>query len=74
MGQKDLQQPPLLDVKHLTMRFGGLTAIDSLSFCAGRKDITAIIGPNGGGKNHFVQLPHGLLQARRRHDQLSSSR
>ena len=40
----------LLSVEHLTMRFGGLVAIDDLSFEAAGGDITAIIGPNGAGK------------------------
>jgi len=41
---------PLLSVQNLTMRFGGLTAIDDLSFTANAGEITAIIGPNGAGK------------------------
>jgi len=41
---------PLLSVEHLTMRFGGLVAIDDLSFDASDGEITAIIGPNGAGK------------------------
>ena len=41
---------PLLEVEHLTMRFGGLVAIDDLSFTAYQRQITAIIGPNGAGK------------------------
>jgi branched-chain amino acid transport system ATP-binding protein len=40
----------VLRVEHLTMRFGGLTAVDDLSFTATRGDITALIGPNGAGK------------------------
>jgi branched-chain amino acid transport system ATP-binding protein len=40
----------LLAVEHLTMRFGGLVAIDDVSFVAGDREITAIIGPNGAGK------------------------
>lgn len=40
----------LLTVEHLTMRFGGLTAIDNVSFDAKNGEITAIIGPNGAGK------------------------
>ena len=40
----------LLSVEHLTMRFGGLVAIDDLTFDAVDGDITAIIGPNGAGK------------------------
>lgn len=41
---------PLLQVDHLTMRFGGLTAINDVSFSAADREITAIIGPNGAGK------------------------
>ncbi|HQT63427.1 MAG TPA: ATP-binding cassette domain-containing protein [Acidocella sp.] len=40
----------LLKVTNLTMRFGGLTAVNALSFQAKRGDITAVIGPNGAGK------------------------
>ena len=40
----------LLRVEHLTMKFGGLIAIDDLSFSATQGEITAIIGPNGAGK------------------------
>jgi branched-chain amino acid transport system ATP-binding protein len=40
----------LLQVNDLTMRFGGLVAIDHLSFAAEREKITAVIGPNGAGK------------------------
>jgi branched-chain amino acid transport system ATP-binding protein len=41
---------PLLEVAHLTVRFGGLVAIDDLSLTAHQREITAIIGPNGAGK------------------------
>ena len=44
------ETPPLLAVEHLTMRFGGLVAVDDLSFDAADREITAIIGPNGAGK------------------------
>jgi branched-chain amino acid transport system ATP-binding protein len=40
----------LLTVEHLTMRFGGLIAVDDVSFQAADRRITAIIGPNGAGK------------------------
>jgi branched-chain amino acid transport system ATP-binding protein len=41
---------PLLTVEHLTMQFGGLIAVDDVSFHAEDRAITAIIGPNGAGK------------------------
>jgi branched-chain amino acid transport system ATP-binding protein len=41
---------PILQVEHLSMRFGGLVAVNDLSFSARRGDITALIGPNGAGK------------------------
>ena len=44
------QTDPILTIQHLTMRFGGLVAIDNLSLSVGRGDITAVIGPNGAGK------------------------
>jgi branched-chain amino acid transport system ATP-binding protein len=40
----------LLTVQNLTMRFGGLTAVNDLSFVARQHEITAVIGPNGAGK------------------------
>ena len=40
----------LLDVQNLTMKFGGLVAIDDLTFSAKKDNIPSIIGPNGAGK------------------------
>jgi branched-chain amino acid transport system ATP-binding protein len=53
---------PLLDVEHLTMRFGGLIAIDDLSFAAARAEITAIIGPNGAGKTTVFNCITGFYK------------
>ena len=49
-------------VEHLTMRFGGLVAVNDVSFAANRGDITALIGPNGAGKTSFVNLVTGVLK------------
>ena len=54
--------PPILRVEHLTMRFGGLTAIDNLSFEARRGEITAIIGPNGAGKTTVFNCITGFYK------------
>jgi branched-chain amino acid transport system ATP-binding protein len=53
---------PILAVEHLTMRFGGLVAIDGLSFTAARGDITALIGPNGAGKTTVFNCVTGFYK------------
>lgn len=57
-----LENNPVLRVEFLTMRFGGLVAIDALSFDAGRTDITAIIGPNGAGKTTVFNCITGFYK------------
>jgi branched-chain amino acid transport system ATP-binding protein len=59
----------LLDVEHLTIRFGGLVAVSDLSFGVRQDDITALIGPNGAGKTTvfncltgFYRPPVGRMQ------------
>ena len=53
---------PVLSVEHLTMRFGGLVAIDDLSFNVGAHDITALIGPNGAGKTTVFNCVTGFYK------------
>lgn len=53
---------PLLQVEHLTMRFGGLTAVNDLSFEARKGDITALIGPNGAGKTTVFNCITGFYK------------
>ncbi len=50
----------MLAVSDLTMRFGGLKAVHSLSFEAAAGDITAVIGPNGAGKTTVVNCITGF--------------
>ncbi len=56
------QSDPLLHVEHLTMRFGGILAVNDLSFTAGRGDITALIGPNGAGKTTVFNCITGFYK------------
>ncbi len=53
---------PALEVRHLTMRFGGLVAVDDLNFTAHERDITAIIGPNGAGKTTVFNCLTGFYR------------
>ena len=54
---------PVLRTEDLTKRFGGLTAVDDLSFEPPGGRLHAIIGPNGAGKTTFFNLVSGLLAA-----------
>lgn len=56
------QGTPLIEVEHLTMRFGGLVAIDDVSFIARPREITAIIGPNGAGKTTVFNCITGFYK------------
>jgi len=52
----------LLSVEHLTIRFGGLVAVDDVSFTAEDRQITAIIGPNGAGKTTVFNCLTGFYK------------
>ena len=52
----------ILKVDSLTKRFGGLTAIDGLSFTVEKGLIFGIIGPNGSGKTTLFNLIHGVFE------------
>ena len=52
----------LLEVERLTMRFGGLLAIDDVTFVARQREITGIIGPNGAGKTTLFNCITGFYK------------
>jgi branched-chain amino acid transport system ATP-binding protein len=62
MTTPTLHGKPLLQVEHATMRFGGLTAVNDLSFEARKGDITALIGPNGAGKTTVFNCITGFYK------------
>ena len=52
---------PLLQIRELSKRFGGLTALDGCSFSVGEGTITGLIGPNGSGKTTVFNLVSGTV-------------
>jgi branched-chain amino acid transport system ATP-binding protein len=53
----------LLEVKGITLRFGGVTALTDVSFDIREREIRAIIGPNGAGKSSMLNVINGFYQA-----------
>lgn len=51
----------ILEVKELTKRFGGLTAVNNVSFNVNEKEILSVIGPNGAGKSSLFKLISSFL-------------
>jgi branched-chain amino acid transport system ATP-binding protein len=57
-----MEKTPLLQVEHLSMKFGGLMAINDLSFNCHEGEITALIGPNGAGKTTVFNCITGFYK------------
>ncbi|WP_327729825.1 branched-chain amino acid ABC transporter ATP-binding protein/permease [Streptomyces sp. NBC_00487] len=53
---------PLLEVRGLTMRFGGLLALDGVAFTVGRGQVLGVIGPNGAGKTTVFNCVTGVVE------------
>ena len=53
---------PLLQVTGVTVRFGGLTAVDDVSFDVQQGDLLGLIGPNGAGKTTMMRAIIGVVQ------------
>ncbi|NEQ27960.1 MAG: ABC transporter ATP-binding protein, partial [Microcoleus sp. SIO2G3] len=58
-GYNDLK--PVLEVRDITRRFGGLVAVNKVSFTVQKNEIFGLIGPNGAGKTTLFNLITGLM-------------
>ncbi len=52
----------MLEIRNLTKRFGGVTAVDDISFRVAKGHIHAVIGPNGAGKTTLVNMISGVYR------------
>lgn len=57
-----MQNGPVLQVENLTKRFGGVTAVDQVSFELKRGEFLGLIGPNGSGKTTLINLITGFVK------------
>ena len=56
-----IEAPPVLEVRNLTCKFGGVTAVDDVSFTVPPHGILGLIGPNGAGKTTIFDVISGFL-------------
>ena len=54
--------PPLLEVKNISLRFGGVAALTDISFDVREGEIRSIIGPNGAGKSSMLNCINGVYR------------
>ena len=54
--ERDLGKLPILDIRHLGIDFGGLSAVDDFNLTIGRTEIAGLIGPTGAGKTTVFNL------------------
>jgi branched-chain amino acid transport system ATP-binding protein len=59
---KETDSQPMLEVKQITRRFGGLVAVNEVSFDVHNQEIFGLIGPNGAGKTTLFNLITGLIE------------
>ncbi len=58
-----MPESPAVEARQLTRRFGGFTAVDSLSFAVPRGSILGLLGANGAGKSTTIRMLCGLLRS-----------
>jgi branched-chain amino acid transport system ATP-binding protein len=59
-GAASDQAPPALELHEVTVKFGGITAVDRVNLSVGRGEVVGLIGPNGAGKTTLLDTISGL--------------
>ncbi|WP_038497594.1 ABC transporter ATP-binding protein [Janthinobacterium agaricidamnosum] len=59
--------PVILDLRHISLSFGGIQALDDISFDIRQHEIRAIIGPNGAGKSSMLNVINGVYRPQQGH-------
>jgi ABC-2 type transport system ATP-binding protein len=54
-------EPPLIEIRGLTKRFGSFTAVDDVSFTVARGEVLGFLGPNGAGKSTTMRMLAGFM-------------
>ncbi len=60
MPEHDEQTSPLIEMRNISLRFGGVTALSDVSFDIREHEVRAIIGPNGAGKSSMLNVINGI--------------
>ncbi|WKB55899.1 ABC transporter ATP-binding protein [Eleftheria terrae] len=61
-GRHAIRAVPLLELEHITLRFGGVTAIRDIGFLVHEGEVLSIIGPNGAGKSSLLNVVSGVYR------------
>lgn len=56
------KRPSLLELRNISKRYGGFSAVDRISFSAAVGEVTGYLGPNGSGKSTTMKMVTGLLE------------
>ena len=65
LREDDIDKSPILEIRHLGVDFGGLTAVEDFNMILGRTEIAGLIGPNGAGKTTVFNLLTNEIDATR---------
>ena len=57
-----MSESPVIDVRHLSRRFGERVAVNDVSFTVERGAIYGLLGPNGAGKSTIIRMLCGVLE------------